>query len=121
MDYLEKQPHPEEPTREVGLAHTSPSQVWFPQNEGLNSGNFQQADETAQLLRYLAVLTKGWYIVLLGAFLGILGAVFVTLRQTPVYRARTSLEVQNPNQTSSITSMRADAVRQEDVLSADPH
>ena len=42
MDYLEKGPHPQETTGEVGLAHTSPSQVWFPQNEGPNNPNFQQ-------------------------------------------------------------------------------
>jgi len=114
MDYLEKRPDREEPTREVTVTRTSSPQVWFPQNEGANNAGFQETDESAELLRYLRVLKARWYVILLAAFLGIFGGVFVSLRQTPVYRARTSLEVQATNQ-ASINPTRADSVRQEDV------
>jgi len=113
MEFLEKRPNQEKlTTRDVPLNPGSPPQLWFPQNESFN-GNSHETDESAELLRYLQVLKTHWYLVLLAAFLGILAGVFVTLKQTPIYQARTSLAVQN-NQTS-ITSTRSDLVQQDDV------
>jgi succinoglycan biosynthesis transport protein ExoP len=113
MEYLEKRPNQEELTRDVALNRASAPQQWFPQNESI-SADSHETEESAELLRYLHVLKAHWYLVLLAAFLGIFAGVFFSLKQTPVYRARTTLEVQSPNQTS-ITTTRSDFVRQEDV------
>jgi succinoglycan biosynthesis transport protein ExoP len=113
MDYLEKRGHPEEATREVTVNRSSAPQVWFPQNEGVNNASFRETDETAEFLRYLQVIRARWYFVLLAAFVGVFGGVLVSLKQTPVYRARTSLEVQGSNQ-ASIAAANSDFARQQD-------
>src|ERR1017187_5716657 len=50
------------------------------------------------LLEYWRMLWRRKGALLLIAFLGLLAAVLLTLPQTPVYRARTSIEIQNLNQ-----------------------
>ena len=114
MEYLEKRPNQEELTREVMLNPTSAPQQWFPRHEIINTES-GETDESAELFRYLRVLRAHWSLVLLASFLGIFVGGFISLKQTPIYRARTTLEVQSPNQTS-ITAARSDFVRQEDVL-----
>jgi hypothetical protein len=103
MNYLEKRPHPEGPSQEVAVTHTSAPEIWVPGNDSL--GNFQESSDSEQLLRYLAVLKARWQVILFAAVMGIVAGIVVSLTQTPIYRARTSLEVQNANQTS-ISSAR---------------
>ena len=55
-------------------------------------------DGRGGLLEYWQILRRRKGTVLLIAFLGVLSGVLVTLPQTPVYQARTSLEVQDMNQ-----------------------
>jgi capsular exopolysaccharide synthesis family protein len=50
------------------------------------------------LLEYWGMLRRRKGTLLLIAFLGLLGAVLLTLPQTPVYQARTTIEIQNLNQ-----------------------
>lgn len=50
------------------------------------------------LLEYWGILRRRKGAVLLFAFLGLVGAVLVTLPQTPIYQARASLEIQTLNQ-----------------------
>ena len=50
------------------------------------------------LLEYWEILRRHQGTLLLIAFLGLLAAVLFTLPQTPIYRARASLEIQNLNE-----------------------
>src|ERR1035441_9805667 len=54
--------------------------------------------EQGGLLDYWRILRRRKGTVLLSAFFGLLIGVLVTLPQTPVYQARTSLEIQDINQ-----------------------
>jgi capsular exopolysaccharide synthesis family protein len=50
------------------------------------------------LLEYWGMAHRHWTTLGVSAFLGLLAALLLTLPQTPVYRARTSLEIQNLNE-----------------------
>ena len=50
------------------------------------------------LLEYWDVVRRRWTSLLLAAFAGMTAAFLFTLPQTPVYRARASLEIQNLNE-----------------------
>src|SRR3954467_1094226 len=58
------------------------------------------ADDAAPggLLEYWNILRRRKVTVLLFAVVGTLGAILLTLPQTPVYQARTSIEIQTMNQ-----------------------
>jgi capsular exopolysaccharide synthesis family protein len=49
------------------------------------------------LLEYWDVVRRRWTSLLLAAFAGLVGALLFTVPQTPIYRARASLEIQNLN------------------------
>ncbi|MCX6619755.1 MAG: Wzz/FepE/Etk N-terminal domain-containing protein, partial [Acidobacteria bacterium] len=70
--------------------HQEPAYVQSPQD-------FQD-ENRGGLIEYWQILRRRKGTVLLVAFLGILAGVLVTLPQTPVYQARTSLEIQDLNQ-----------------------
>src|ERR1019366_8018985 len=57
------------------------------------------------LVEYWHMLRRRKGTFLLIAFLGLLAAVLITLPQTPVYQARTTLEIQNLNE--NFLNMRA--------------
>ena len=54
--------------------------------------------ESGGLLEYWRILRRHKGILILIAFLGSLAGVLLTLPQTPVYQARTALEIQNLNE-----------------------
>jgi succinoglycan biosynthesis transport protein ExoP len=58
----------------------------------------EQPDDSGSLLDYARILRRHKGTLLLIAFLGTLAAVLVTLPQTPVYQARTSLEIVELNE-----------------------
>ncbi|MEQ1949283.1 MAG: exopolysaccharide transport family protein, partial [Bryobacteraceae bacterium] len=57
----------------------------------------QQETEGGGLLAYWLSIRRHKGMVLLFATIGIIGGVLMTLRQTPIYQARTSIEVQDIN------------------------
>ena len=117
MEYLERPPDHEGHSKEIAVTRSaSAPQLWAPQKGPIsNNAGFAETDDSAEFLRYLQVLKGRWYLILLAAFLGISGGVFVTLKETPVYRAFTTLEVQSPNQTSITSTRGADFVRMDEV------
>lgn len=54
-------------------------------------------DDTIGVLEYLRIIRRHRVTVLLFAFFGLLAAVLYTMPQTPLYRARTAIEIQNIN------------------------
>ncbi len=75
------------------------SQLLHPPGEAAYYGPPDPEDEgRGGLLEYWQILRRRKGTVLLIAFLGTLLGVLVTLPQTPVYQARTSLEIQDLNQ-----------------------
>ena len=50
------------------------------------------------LLEYWDIIRRHWTTLAVAAFLGLLAALLFTLPQTPLYRARASLEIQNLNE-----------------------
>ncbi len=50
------------------------------------------------LLEYWDIIRRHWTALMVAAFIGLLAALLFTLPQTPVYRARASLEIQNLNE-----------------------
>ena len=64
----------------------------------LESPSMLTEDQGSGLLEYWHMLRRRKGTFLLIAFLGLLAAVLITLPQTPVYQARTTLEIQNLNE-----------------------
>ena len=71
----------------------------------LESPSMLTEDQGSGLLEYWHMLRRRKGTFLLIAFLGLLAAVLITLPQTPVYQARTTLEIQNLNE--NFLNMRA--------------
>jgi capsular exopolysaccharide synthesis family protein len=59
--------------------------------------NEPPADDTLGLLEYVRLIKRHRGTMILFAFLGLLGALLYTMPQTPLYRARTVIEIQNIN------------------------
>lgn len=85
-------PRPQHPTRPLE-SHRSP---WV---EG------EPVEDSNEILRYLHLLALNKGKILALAFLGFVGAVFFSVSQTPLYRARISVEIQAPVQ-SSLSNQR---------------
>jgi succinoglycan biosynthesis transport protein ExoP len=85
--------------RRAAAAHL-PAQMPY-----LESPSMMMDDQGSGLLEYWHMLRRRKGTFLLIAFLGLLAAVLITLSQTPVYQARTALEIQNLNE--NFLNMRA--------------
>jgi len=59
--------------------------------------NEPPADDALGLLEYVRLIKRHRGTMILFAFLGLLGALLYTMPQTPLYRARTVIEIQNIN------------------------
>jgi capsular exopolysaccharide synthesis family protein len=57
----------------------------------------QQANDSIGVIEYMRIIQRHRGTVILFAFLGLLAAVLYTMPQTPLFRARTVLEIQNIN------------------------
>ncbi len=57
----------------------------------------QQADDSIGILEYVRIIRRHRGLIILFAFLGLISAVLYTMPQTPLYRARAVIEVQNMN------------------------
>ena len=55
------------------------------------------SDDSIGILEYVRIIRRHRGTVILFAFLGLLAAVLYTMPQTPLYRARTVIEIQNMN------------------------
>jgi capsular exopolysaccharide synthesis family protein len=55
------------------------------------------ADDSIGILEYLQIVRRHRGTIILFAFLGLLAAILYTMPQTPLYRARTVIEIQNIN------------------------
>lgn len=80
----------------VPIPHEIEVQPGYPRM--LNDPEYLDDAQTGGLLEYSRILRRHKGEVILVAFLGVLTAVLITLPQTPVYQARTSLEIQDINQ-----------------------
>ena len=79
----------------VGVPGPSRSQSYPAETYGRD---YQDETPQAGLMEYWRILRRHKGTVILIAFLGLLFGVLFTLPQTPVYQARTSLEIQDMNQ-----------------------
>src|ERR1019366_3411104 len=89
--------------RRAAAAHL-PAQMPYLESPPMNSPMLTE-DQGSGLLEYWHMLRRRKGTFLLIAFLGLLAAVLITLPQTPVYQARTTLEIQNLNE--NFLNMRA--------------
>lgn len=77
------------------LVPVSPQPVPLPEQVG--DPGYVKAAETAGLLEYCYIVRRYKFTLPLAALLGTLAGILITLAQTPVYQARTSLEIQDLN------------------------
>jgi polysaccharide biosynthesis transport protein len=61
---------------------------------------FVDNNESTDVLRYLRLILHRWKLIAVFTFLGIVAAVFAIRVQTPIYGARTSLEIQGSGEAS---------------------
>jgi succinoglycan biosynthesis transport protein ExoP len=96
MEYLPSTNHemqPGYPANSPGY----PSYLYAENMHGGGAGDHQSDPEGKGLIDYWRLLKRRRGTLLLAAFAGVLVAVLITVPQTPVYRARTTLEVQSIN------------------------
>src|SRR5512138_3788781 len=58
-------------------------------------GSTEAADDFAVLVQYAQILWKSKWILISAALVGIVFATVITLQMTPLYRARTSMQIEN--------------------------
>jgi capsular exopolysaccharide synthesis family protein len=75
-----------------------PAPVIEPGPNYVNRSEYIEASDETGLLEYWRILRRHKWALILFAFLGMLAGVGITLPQTPVYQARTSLEIQSLNE-----------------------
>src|SRR5262245_17734355 len=81
----------------------------------LNQLDYGVGDEgSINFQKYLSLALRHWRLITGFTFLGIMAAVFLTRTQTPIYRARTSLEIQGASDVSLSTRER-DTINDPDV------
>ena len=69
-----------------------------PESHGRYPGKLSEEEDQGGLIEYWRILRRRKRTVLAVAFAGLLAGALVTLPQTPVYQANTSLEIQDLNQ-----------------------
>src|ERR1019366_8378857 len=90
--------------RRAAAAHL-PAQMPYLESPSMLMPMMEDAQGSGLLVEYWHMLRRRKGTFLLIAFLGLLAAVLLTLPQTPVYQARTTLEIQNLNE--NFLKMRA--------------
>jgi succinoglycan biosynthesis transport protein ExoP len=90
MNYLEKRNTDRRVSAELRPPYVRLPYVTRGESEPAGDGDL------TEFFRYLGILRQHWILLGLFGLLGILGGIAFSLSQTPVYRARTSLEVQGP-------------------------
>lgn len=85
------------PARDVAAPATGRGYPGYPESAGYTHG-YADDPESGGLLEYWRILRRHKRALILIAFLGLLAGVLLTLPQTPVYQARTALEIQDLNE-----------------------
>lgn len=92
------QPYQKSPKREIAAPQNGgPSPSRYEQRDFLEA-NLSGESPSGLLLEYWYILRRRKGRLLIAAFLGLLGGILFTLPQTPIYQARTSLEIQGLNE-----------------------
>ncbi len=79
--------------RGYGMPARGIQQIPYPERQSPE----QQANDSIGVIEYMRIIQRHRGTVILFAFLGLLAAVLYTMPQTPLFRARTVLEIQNIN------------------------